>query len=319
MKVIPIRPKLMGRTITVRPPISSFRGCLLGGAVGDALGAPVEAMSREQITARLGKWVDRYITTSRHPRISLGQWTDDTALSLATAESIVEQNGLDVNQVRLSLMTMFNGQPDRGYGQTTRRALDPMSRPAKARPSNGAAMRIHPVGLYHYWSMESLLDSVVEVSRITHQHQDAIDAAVAVAFAVAKAARGELKPAELLEETIAFLPPHSNMGEKLREVEDLLFMQVRTEDGLEQLGTRPLALETVGSAFYAFLRTPDDFYQSLIAAVNAGGDTDTVGSITGAISGCYNGIEKIPSRWLNHLEARGLIDEISQRLFFISA
>jgi ADP-ribosylglycohydrolase len=318
MKVIPIRPHVKERFGRVDLDMRRFRGCILGAAVGDALGAPLEAMRREQIRELTGQKIDRYITTSRHPRLSLGQWTDDTALALAAAESISEQGELDVEAIRLSMMQMYHQEPDRGYGLATRRALDSMVRRGRPRPSNGAAMRIHPVALFCSNYMEGLLESVTEVSRITHHHEDAVDAAVAVAFAVAVAARAELEPTDLIRQTIAYLRPHSNMGYKLQEVADLLFADVTTEEGLEQIGTRGLALETVGSAIFVFLRTPDDFYRSVVSAVNAGGDTDTIGAITGAISGTYNGVEAIPKRWLSHLEARNEIDELSQRLFWVA-
>ncbi|MBU0672689.1 MAG: ADP-ribosylglycohydrolase family protein, partial [Candidatus Margulisbacteria bacterium] len=272
-----------------------FRGCMLGAAVGDALGAPLEAMSRRQIQDTFNGTVNRYVSSARHPRLSLGQWTDDTALSLATGEILISKGEVNINEIGFAMRMAFTLESFRGYGLTTRKAFNDTNHKGRGiRPSNGAAMRIAPVALFSCHDLDSLASNVINVSRITHPHPDSIDGALAVAFAVATAARGELETNGLIEQTIEFLGPQSEMGYKLREVDDLLQADISTSHGLEHIGTRGYALETVGSAFFAFLKSPESFYNSIVEVINAGGDTDTIGSITGAISGTFNGVEAIP-------------------------
>lgn len=176
-------------------------------------------------------------------------------------------------------------------------------------------MRIAPVALYSSYNVDELRSNVQNVSRLTHINSEAINGAMAVAFAIASAVNGQLRPHSIIGETIDFLGA-TEMSSKLKEVEALLKRSELTiEQGLGQLGTRGYVLESVGSAFYAFLKTPLDFCKSLVNAINAGGDTDSIGSLTGAISGAFNGINSIPTKWINNLEDKNRLDEYSCRLY----
>ncbi|MEA3493888.1 MAG: ADP-ribosylglycohydrolase family protein [Candidatus Margulisiibacteriota bacterium] len=290
-----------------------FRGCILGSAAGDALGAPVEDMTRRQITGQFGR-VTNYVDNPRKS-VRPGEWTDDTALTWATMSAIVDGGEVDAKNISSAMRMMFDLHPDRGYGLTTRRALSG-EKDRHLRPANGAAMRIAPVALFSCLDVETMRTQVIDISRITHRHRDSIDGALAIAFAIASAARAELQPNRIILETIRFLGATTEMSYKLQEVQDLLDNEaISTEQALAHIGTRRNVLESVGSAFYAFLKSPDDFYRSVTEAVNAGGDTDTIASLTGALSGAYNGLEGIPRKWVNNLEAKPAIDEYSQRLY----
>ncbi|MBU0574298.1 MAG: ADP-ribosylglycohydrolase family protein [Candidatus Margulisbacteria bacterium] len=294
-----------------------FRGCLVGAAAGDALGAPLENLSRHDIIDTFGGSVDRYLSHARRPHLFYGSWTDDTALEQATLTSILERGNIDIKDMRSSMVGVFESEPNRGYGFSTRKALGPVQKgKGKDRPSNGAAMRMASVALFCCRDLGYLREQVEAVSRIIHRHPLAIDAAMAVAYAIALAARGELRPECLIRDTISFLGTGSEMGNKLVEVVELVEDdEMDSAEAFEQIGTSGNALESVGSAFFAFLKSPNSFYQSVVEAVNAGGDTDTIGAITGAISGAFNGIEGIPNKWLNNLEDKSIIDERSRRLF----
>jgi len=300
--------------------LNKFKGCLFGVAVGDALGAPVEGLSREKIAARFG-WISDYIINPKKKRIALGQWTDDTALTMATAASLVEKQAVNLEDITEKMRFAFQFHENRGYGITTRKALSGDRRGKSGlRSSNGVAMRIAPIALYSSSNLDELRTNVELIGRITHQNQDSIDAALGVAFAIASAVRGELQPPRLIQRTIAFLG-RTDMSAKLMEAEDILNFEPSktTIEGLDYIGTQGNALETVGSAFYAFLRTPGNFRESVTHAVNAGGDCDTVASVTGAISGSYNGFEGIPKKWVNNVEMRTEIDELSHLLYQAAA
>jgi ADP-ribosylglycohydrolase len=297
--------------------LSRFRGCLLGAAVGDALGAPLEGLSRQRIRSTFGE-VDRFIKNPRK-KIEPGQWTDDTALTLATTDSLLDNRCFDPAALFEEMKAAYLAEPWRGFGPNARAAFEG-SRPRKHRLDGaGAAMRIAPLALLFAEDLDILRQNVIAACRLTHPSRAAEDGALAVSFLISLSVRGALSPDSAVAETIAFLGERSDMGHKLQEVQELLASPaVTTEAGLEHLGTRGYVLESVGSAVYAFLRTPDDLRRSLISAVNAGGDTDTVGSITGAISGAYNGVESLPNKWLNKLEARSVIDDLGKKQFELS-
>ncbi|NQU16509.1 MAG: ADP-ribosylglycohydrolase family protein [Candidatus Saganbacteria bacterium] len=292
--------------------IERFRGSVLAGASGDALGQPLEGKTPSQIMDLHGR-VDRYVNNPKKP-LGPGQWTDDTAFKKATLISIVKENRIDVDDIRFRMLSAFTFEPKRGYGITTRKALNG-DRVRRHVPSNGAAMRIGPVALFNCLDLEKLRTDVNAVSRITHQHQDSIGGAMSIAFAIAKAARGQLRPNSIIQETIDFIGRVTNMASQLSEVDRLLADDsVSVEEAVEYIGTRSFALDSVGSAFYLFLKSPFDLSQSLISAVNSGGDTDTIASLTGDLSGAFNGITAIPGRWLSNLEDRNHLDELSCRL-----
>jgi len=294
--------------------LDRYRGCLLGLAVGDALGTSVEFKPRgsfSPLTDMVGGGPFGLLP---------GQWTDDTALTLATIKSLATKGLFDPDDIRFNLLMAYKKDPSRGYGNTTRKALESTKRSkGKTYASNGAAMRIAPVALFSCSDLDALRTNVIQASIITHSHPEAINGALAVAFALASSVRGELKPKKIIAETIDFIGATTEMAFKLREVSDILNnRKTSIEEGLEHIGTRTNVLESVGSAFYAFLKTPENFPASVLNAVNAGGDTDTIGSLTGALSGAFNGIKAIPLKWINVLEDKHSLEELSWNLFEVT-
>ena len=221
-----------------------FSGCIVGGAVGDALGMPVELTPRAA-RIKMG-YISRYID---HPtgKLEAGQWTDDTLLTAVTLKSLVNYNAVDLDNLRYEMREVMVLEKQAGFGNTTYRALQGM-RPAARSSGNGAAMRIAPVALFSAANLETLKANCEAVSRITHNNKEAVDAAVAVGFIIAKIVRNEMKLATIISETMSFIG-ESEMAYKLGEVQDLLKNESLTiEQGLDHIGTRGLAMESVASA-----------------------------------------------------------------------
>jgi len=296
--------------------VSLFKGCILGGVVGDALGMPLEGWSRNQIREKFGR-VDNYVQPYRKT-LGLRQWTDDTALTKATLESIIEKKGINLEDLTEKLRIALRSEPWRGWGKTTQKALE-FGQPSGKSLGNGAAMRIAPVALFLWADFESLKEQVAKVSALTHTHALAIEGAQAIAFALAFALHEDFNPQNLITKTISFVGENSEISYKLWEVKELLEnKEITSEEALDQIGTRGIILDTVGSVFYCFLKTPKDFYNSIVTAINAGGDTDTIGSLVGALSGAYNGIENIPHKWLSSVEAREELEDLALHLYQLS-
>ena len=83
---------------------------------------------------------------------------------------------------------------------------------------------------------------------------------------------------------------------------------------ITELGNGIEAFNSVPTAIYSFLSQPHSFAQAILYAISLGGDTDTIGAMTGAISGAYLGFESIPSRWKDKLENRPYIEELANKL-----
>ncbi len=301
-----------------------FIGCLLGVAIGDALGMPVEGWSGEAIRMRYGVLSDFQPSPSRGLRA--GQFTDDTQMMLMHAESIVATGRIDGDDLAHRFVAWLRSGDVRGIGVSTLRSIRRLERgihwhesgqTGKFAAGNGVAMRIAPVGLFDCQHVEKLKEDVNTAGAITHRNVEALLGGLAVAYAVAHLATAKTEPANLIEETIAFIGD-CGVSRNLRRTQRLLESNAPAADALATLGSTGYVVHTVGSAFYCFVRTPDNFKQTVIEAVMAGHDADTTGAVAGALSGAHNGLQGIPRRWLEQLEDREHIEELACQIYALA-
>jgi poly(ADP-ribose) glycohydrolase ARH3 len=288
-----------------------FAGCLLGVAVGDALGQPVEAFPAERLRREFGEIRDFMPGDPRLPMpLGAGQWTDDTQMMLDIARSIIRCGRVDPADIAREFVADHEAQGIRFSGFTVKYSLQrlrkgiPWERSGlsdEQTAGNGSAMRVAPVGLLYGQNPEGVVEDARLSSIITHRHPEAVAGAVVVAYLVARATAGTLQPNTILDETLAVLGP-CRVADNLRRAQELLDQDVETASALRTLGTTGYVVHTVAAAVYCFLQTPDDFERAVIAAVMGGEDADTTAAVTGAISGAYNGEEAIPSRWREQVE-----------------
>jgi ADP-ribosylglycohydrolase len=304
-----------------------FAGCLLGVAVGDALGQPIEAFPPERLRAEFGEIRDFMPGDPRLPiPLGAGQWTDDTQMTLDIARSIVRRGCVDPEDIAQEFIRDHWGEGIRFSGFTVKYSLQRLKRGISWQESglddemtagNGGAMRIAPVGLFDCRSLERLAEDARLATIITHRHPEAVAGAVAVAYLVARAAAGTLDLNTILADTITFIG-ECRVAENLRRAGELLAGGMSTAQALRILGTTGYVVHTVAAATYCFLKSPNDFERAVIDAVMGGNDADTTAAITGAISGAYNGEAAIPARWRENVE-RGLeIRALAQELWRIT-
>ncbi len=295
-----------------------FLGALLGLAIGDALGMPVEGWPRTRIAERFGT-VDRY-----HPRrfpdgteIKAGEFTDETEFALCVVESLTANNGvLDPDNVGARLLYLARGESKRWMSPDTRAALDradetlgfrvPLDEDAPA--TGEVAARGVPIGLLHAvggFDPERLRADAEAVVRLTHGSPAAIAAATAVAYGVRLAARGETPRDRWAAETAAFLVEAGGgeVAAGLARADALHGAGTPIAEALTALGTGPAAREAVPAAFAAAMAA-EDFEGPVFAAVNAGGDADSVGAIAGALAGAAAGASGVPQALIDGLEGR---------------
>ncbi|MGD9898682.1 MAG: ADP-ribosylglycohydrolase family protein [Calditrichaceae bacterium] len=285
-----------------------FAGTLLGGASGDILGAVAEGRSRERIRERFGELRDFQIGFS-----GFGRYTDDTQMTIALALSIIELSGVDAEHCAKTYATFYDS--GRKYGAGAGMILKMIRNGEDYRKTariqfaegsfgNGGAMRIAPAGLVYSGAEEAIFKKAVyDALMCTHVHPEAVDGAVVQARAVSLMLN--MKSAESFEpdQFLTSLESFAETGAIKEKIGNIRKLIERDDDlAVKFLGNGIRASEAVSCALYAaakYYRNPED---AVIKSVNFGGDTDTIGAMTGALMGALHGSGWIPARWLDNME-----------------
>lgn len=309
-----------------------FIGCMLGTHVGDALGMPVEGYDYKTIEVKYGE-----IREMLDARMGAGTYTDDTEMMIGIAESMVECKGFNGRDMADRFVKLYD--PERGYGGGTVRALSLIKEGidwnfAGERVfgggsfGNGSSMRIAPIGAFYYDKPDDLRKIAYESSNITHAHMFGKEGAALQAYAVAKAINfdpsEELDNQSFVSDLMKFVSVDGKLYKaKLKHIKELLECRPDKAEVINRLGNDSSAPNSVPTAIYSFVSHSHDFEDSVSYAVSLGGDTDTIGAMTGAISGAYHGKSGMPERWLNALEngerGRDYIEMLAEKLWEIKS
>jgi len=278
---------------------SRFLGSLVGTSVGDTLGAG-------------GK-----------------KYTDDTAMMIGIAESLIENKGFDADHMAQIFVRNYDAEPWRGYGPGPPRIFKLIKSGSNWKESaekiypggsygNGSAMRIAPIGLFYYDNPEKLREIACQSSKITHTHVLGIEGAVLQAYSVALAAKAEPDQVDKYDflKKLADCVEAGVYREKLKAMETLLKEAANQSTVVIELGNTVEAFNSVPVSIYSFLAN-SDFRNALNYTLSLGGDRDTISAMTGAIAGACYGIEDIPEQWLHSLENRDYIEGLAEKLWQI--
>lgn len=308
--------------------LDRFRGCLLGVAVGDALGMPTEGYTALEIKAKFGMVREMMSAPEGHfhSGLSAGQFTDDTEETLILAESLIETSGFSPDRFAEKLIAWgttwtLDERLNRGVGFATRSAIEsmiagtPWQQSGLAIPTCGAAMRAAPMGLLYHTDL-NIVKSYADLQSLpTHTAAAARAAAVAVAVGVALSLTGFSKDMILRNAASQASRLDAEFAERLLWVGELL--NIKQEDALGLIRNSPLAAESVPAAFYCFLKFEPE--EALVMAASCGGDTDSIASISGCLFGAAHGTAWIPESWLASLEGKERIEKAARGLFELSA
>ncbi len=325
---------------------SSFQGCLLGGAIGDALGNPVEFLRYSQIQEWYGQGGIQDLLGGS---LGVAEITDDTQMTLFTAEGILraETRGnlkgichpptvvyhaylrwlFTQDQVKISRGSTYDGWligiPElhnrRAPGNTCLSALRSLEMGQRDHPLNnskgcGGVMRVAPAGLFY--PVDSAFDLGADFAAITHSHPSGYLSAGTLAYLIACLMEGMPLPGAV-EESIKKLeqyPNHEECVQVLKKAIHLVQEDLDDPEAIWQIGEGWVGEEALAIAVYCSLKYPNDFQQALIAAVNHDGDSDSTGAITGNILGAALGIEAIPLDWQEKVELREVILQLADDL-----
>ena len=257
--------------------MGTLRDAMYGLAVGDALGVPWEFMSRGSFEA------DGMTGYGTHNR-PVGTWSDDTAMALATCDSIRRCGGIDVDDMRERFRNwLYEGAyaidgKVFDVGNTTADALrQGRGCDGEYDNGNGSLMRIAPLAF-----TDATDDEIRAVSAITHAHQISCDACVAFVHVL----RDMLAdPAGTRERLV---------GEYAQIAED-------------EIGSSGFVRDTYQASQWCFATT-DSYRDCVLRAVNLGSDTDTTAAVAGALAGTYWGRDEIPLSWLQDLRGADIIE-----------
>ena len=300
---------------------------LLGTAIGDALGLPVQFLDREVIAKNPVTTMVGYGQFD----VPAGTWSDDSSLSLCLAESLC--NGYDLNDISNNFIkwmfegywTPFNKAFD--IGKTTyfaivnlRSGTSPhLAGMDRERDNgNGSLMRILPLVPYILnMKEEDRFRIIEEVSSLTHRHPRSILACISLCeFAIQyidsqsieKAYQAMqqiilqlLKKEMFIEEDIPFKRLVGLSCEEFKNIE------------LKDIRSTGYVIDTIEASLWCVFNTTN-YKDAVLKAVNLGDDTDTVGAITGGLAGIIYGYDTIPSEWLEVLAKKDDIIELANKL-----
>ena len=310
--------------------LKKFLGCMLGVAIGDALGAPVEFMSRDEILWTFG---ERGIS-DLHPYrgFAAGCYTDDTQMTIATALGCIDARRIREREgecdaaavVYRRYLERFETQKDpaqrRGPGRTCLTAVGSGQMGTIQHPINdskgcGGVMRTAPVGLCV--DVAEAFQFGAEFAAITHGHPSGYLTAGFLAEMVAHTIIGRSlsEATEACKARLVRWDGHDETLEMVNLAQKLAKSDEPVEGAIPMIGEGWVGEEALGIALYCALKFPDDFAAGVLASVNHSGDSDSTGAICGAILGAHLGIDAIPERWVEGVEDSEYIRELAAGMF----
>ncbi|WP_229111799.1 ADP-ribosylglycohydrolase family protein [Halapricum desulfuricans] len=299
-------------------PSSQAEDCLLGLACGDALGRPVEFKSAATIEAQHGT-VDSMLGDGSHGQPP-GTITDDTELALRIARSLVDAGGFDGADVAERFVGWYETDPF-DIGLMTRDALARLqqgeswehagqdvweSRREGSNAGNGSVMRCAPYALAFTDDPQHLGRVSEQSSAITHADPRCKRGCAVLNLTIAGLLRGEDEP--LRRALAATYPGQSDAPELVNAVEGLPDSVSESE-----LNNGGYVVDALQAGLYYALDA-DSVEEAIVRAVNAGGDADTVGAITGAVAGARFGAESLPDAWLAAIDETDELRDLAGEL-----
>lgn len=288
---------------------SNFRGCLVGLAVGDALGMPFEGVEYNLIKNKIGE-VTEFVDSE--DGLKAGEWTDDTEQAIILAESLSETLYFSPEDFSERLR---NVRISHRYGPTSTSAISKLKKGLSWRESGiesdtvGSAMRSPPIGLLYHHNYNLVEDYAVIASSITHKGSGAIAGSVAVAVGVACILNEDER---IVEEVVRRSEKYDPLlAEKIEYAYQI--RKSRLGRAVKELGNTIMAYDAVPLAFYCFFSSRS-FEKAVVRSASAGGDTDTISAITGALKGTETGLEGIPDRF-RKIKDYDRIVEVADKLY----
>lgn len=314
--------------------LDRIKGCLIGLAIGDALGVHHEFKPRKEV-------VPIFDYTEGNPYgIPKGYWTDDTSMALCMAQSLIEKKEFDATDI----MQKFCQWQRKGFasstgtcfdiGNTTRTALmefwrDPSKGPFRGlddvlSAGNGSIMRLAPIPMFYHNDMNKAIEFAALSSKITHGYVECVDACKFLAEILWKLINGYAQLNNAIGQILLY--KDSVAGEIVFETENKFCPKVQTivngsifHKTIEDVRGSGYVVDSLEASLYSFVRSKGNTFETaVLTAVNMGDDADTTGAITGQLAVAYYGYEAIPEYLKSGLAYHDMIVQTAEELYKVS-
>lgn len=308
--------------------LEKIKAVMLGHAIGDALGVPVEFCDREELDESP---VTDMMGWGSYP-VPEGCWSDDTSMALATLDSL-KKGEVDYNEIMDNFVMWLSNDEYTPTGETFdvgRTCLSAIRKYCQKNPTpalecgmddelsngNGSLMRIHPVVLYAtltllkgtedgYWQW---MGCIKNASKLTHAHDRSIMGCYiygyCLSFLLKEATRESLLAGiKFAGEDLDYLPEYEHYHR--------IFEPDFEKLARDEIKSSGYVVDTLEAALWCVLTT-DDYRSCVLKAVNLGEDTDTVAAVAGGLAGILYGLDAIPEEWLSTLKKREYIEKMCE-------
>ena len=303
--------------------LDRYRGCLVGLAVGDALGATLEFNppgTFEPIEDMIGGGAFN---------LQPGEWTDDTAMALCLADSLIEKQGFDpVDQLRRYVRWVEEGylssrEAAFGMGGTVWDSLERFKSTGKPycgvddpyTAGNGCIMRLAPVPMFYAGKPLEAIQRSEESSRTTHGARTCRDACRYFGGLLVGALKGVDKET-LLSDHYSPVPGYWKDHPLDPEIDEIASGSFKRKNPPENTGSG-YVVKSLEAALWAYYRS-ESFREGALLAVNLGDDADTTGAVYGQIAGAYYGYAEIHKEWSHKISRLDLIESFADQLHRLS-
>lgn len=290
-----------------------FRGSLLGLAVGDALGAPLEFVDAGKFEKKHGR-VTEMIGGGEWNRAP-GEYSDDTQMMLCISQSLVENQAFNADDIAARFVNwMGSNPPDVGSharavlekiaaGTDWKSASQSVQRASPSAAGNGSVIRCAPVALWDWQDSSSRIEHSRVQSEITHAHQECQWSCALINTFIVKLMQTGVRDVAL-----------DRAIEECRDAPGHIRKRVSVAAGKAKSELNPTGyvLDTVDCAIWAFMNS-NRFEDAVVEAIHLGGDADSIGAVCGALAGAFYGEHEIPQRWLDKLQNRERIAELATK------
>jgi ADP-ribosylglycohydrolase len=308
----------LGSIASLRPREARIAGCILGGAIGDAMGHPTEFVSSMRaIRERWGpKGVEGFELFWNRDGRRFAPYTDDTQMAEAVTRALLDgcekDLGLDATMRAMAeRFVEWSKHPQGGHRAPGNACMSGCSALARGTPWSmaggstaggcGSVMRVHPFGLVFADDLDRAERWAVAHSKLTHRDPIALAACAAMAVGIARILRGDTVrtvASEMVAAACRYSPKTAAMmATAIDEAERKSDPEV-TFDRLRGWA----AHEAIAAALFVFVRHPDDARAAILEGANTPGDSDSIASIAGALVGARVGASGLPAEWVRDVE-----------------
>ena len=307
--------------------LDRIKGSLFGLATGDALGATLEFMNREEIHQKYGVFKD--ITGGGWLNLEPGECTDDTAMTLAVAMGILDNPNNPHRAVGHHFVSWYDTKP-RDIGNIIRTSIYNFKKcdswaessqkthieMSNRSAGNGSLMRTLPISLAYRHDKEKMCRISAQISHMTHYDPQAAAACILYNLLVLSALKESYDKSELISTALAEAKTYCSAN--LPPLPNGFWQDIAVSTSLKKnrIWASGFVLDSLVAVLWAFYNS-HDFESAVIEAVNLGDDADTVGAICGGLAGCFYGYDAIPSRWAGMLKIKDALEKTAHNLLKI--